>query len=99
MINIQKKYIYFIQIKYLWQIKSSLSKVINWKERNSHNSSVLKEFYDRKYMDRSHGGGDHFLANTQFFKNCNFSSEIKYFSTKQLLSVINTICKKNIQKL
>ena len=56
MINIQKKYIYFIQIKYLWQIKSSLSKVINWKERNSHNSSVLKEFYDRKYMDRSHEG-------------------------------------------
>ena len=47
----------------------------------------------------SHGGGDHFSANTRFCKNGNFSSEIKYFSTKLLLSVINTICNKNIQKL
>ena len=51
------------------------------------------------HMGRSHGGGDHFSANTRFCKNCNFSSEIKYFSTKLLLSVINTICNKNIQKL
>ena len=51
------------------------------------------------HMGRCHGEGDHFLANTRFCKNCNFSSEIKYFFTKLLEIIINTICNKNIQKL
>ena len=50
-------------------------------------------------MGRCHGGGDHFSVNMRFCKNCNFSSEIKYFFTKLLEIVINTICNKNIQKL
>ena len=56
-------------------------------------------FYTTVYMGYCHGGGDHLLANTRFCKNCNFSSEIKYFFTKVLEIVINTICNKNIQKL
>ena len=51
------------------------------------------------YMGRSHGGGDNFSAKGNICENCNFFSQIKYFFTKQLLSIINTICKKNIQKL
>ena len=51
------------------------------------------------HMGRSHGGGDNFSAKRDFCENCNFFSQIKYFFTKQLLSVINTICNKNIQKL
>ena len=50
-------------------------------------------------VGRSHGGGDNFSAKGDICENCNFFSQIKYFFTKQLLSVINTICKKNIQKL
>ena len=54
---------------------------------------------DLMYLGCCHRGGDHFSVNTQFCKNCNFSSEIKYFFTKLLEIVINTICNKNIQKL
>ena len=71
---------------------------MNWKSMYSvHNTNGSVD--DTVHMGRSHGGGDHFSANMRFCENCNFFSQIKYFFTKQLLSVINTICNKNIQKL
>ena len=75
---------------------------IHWKVRHLLNSDLedAKVCYlvQEVHLGHCHGGGDHFSVNTQFCKNCYFSSEIKYFSTKPLLSVVNTIGNKNIQK-
>ena len=50
-------------------------------------------------MGHSHGGGDNFSGKTRFFQNCHFCSEIKYFFTKLLITVITIVLHNNTLKL
>ena len=51
------------------------------------------------YMGHSHGGGENFLGKTQFFQNCHFCSETKYFFTQLLITVITIVLHNNTLKL